>query len=189
MSDGALSRTDTALPPPNPRLEALKSWLAANNVQLSPKVEIRVVPSDADETHEREESSSSFAIYAADDSEPDEILAVTPRRAILSRRTCSLAASTAFQQLCDAVELATPQQAGVRILAVALTHEILLGNKSFWDGYVQSMPQTYEEVGLPTFWEDETALSWLRGTDIPAYMQHQKCTKVRRITTIYLFRV
>lgn len=176
MSDGALSKAVTEPCLPTARLEALKTWLASNNVHLSSKLAIRAVPSDADAIDRQHQGS--FAVYALDDIQQDEILAVTPRTAILSRRTCSLASSPAFQDLCAFVQSATSQQAGVRILATALTYEILLESKSKWYGYIQSMPQSYHEIGLPTFWQDETALQWLQGTDVLAYMEQQKCTKV-----------
>lgn len=188
MSDGAPSGQEiaTATRTSSPRLDALKSWLAANNVHLSAKLEIRSAQSDGNERTEarqqkeqkEQHEEESFAIYALRDIQQDEILAVTPRSAILSRRTCSLANAPAFHRLCAQVEAATPQQAGVRILATALTHEILLGEHSRWHAYILSMPQSCAEVGLSTFWDDGAALSWLRGTDVLTYMTQQKCTRV-----------
>lgn len=186
MGDGALNGIGTDTRPSESRLEALKSWLAANDVQLSSKLEIRALPSDFDQIHTQEDASS-FAIYAIEDIDCDEILAITPRSTVLSRRTCSLATVPAFQELCDTVEAATPQQAGVRTLTTALTCEILLGRESRWHGYIQSMPQTHDEIGLPTFWEDATASGWLVGTDIPAYMQQQKCIMVSGFLSILSF--
>lgn len=187
MSDGALGRTQTATRTCTPRLDALRSWLAANNVRVSPKLEIRAVQSssssssnEATEARQQKDQNEedSFAVYALNDVRHDEILAVTPRSAILSRRTCSLAQSPAFHRLCAQVEGASPQQAGVRILAIVVTHEMLLGDASKWYGYLLSMPQSCAEVGLPTFWEDKAALSWLQGTDVLTYMEQQQCTKV-----------
>ena len=188
MGDGALNRTSTSSRPSGARIQALKSWLAANNVRVSSKLEIRALPSESDQTHEQEDASS-FAIYALEDIQRDEILALTPRSALFSRRTCSLATSPAFQELCDTVEAATPEQAGVRILATALACETLLGKQSPWYGYIQSMPQSHKEISLPTFWKGETALGWLKGTDVSAYMQQQKCTNVSSFVLFCWFLV
>ncbi|KAK9894159.1 SET domain-containing protein [Cystobasidium minutum MCA 4210] len=176
MSDDELEEADDRARLPNSRLETLKTWLSANDVQLSPKLAIRAVPSDVDEEVAREKQDASYGIYALQSIEEDEILSVTPRKAIISKRTCALARNPAFHDFCDKVNIATPLQAGVRILAAVLMSEMQLGRQSRWFGYIQSMPQSYREVGLPIFWDSEEALYWLQGTDVVDYMEQQRCT-------------
>lgn len=184
MSDDELEEADDRARLPNSRLETLKTWLSANDVQLSPKLAIRAVPSDVDEEVAREKQDASYGIYALQSIEEDEILSVTPRKAIISKRTCALARNPAFHDFCDKVNIATPLQAGVRILAAVLMSEMQLGRQSRWFGYIQSMPQSYREVGLPIFWDSEEALYWLQGTDVVDYMEQQRCTNVSKAVYI-----
>lgn len=182
MSNGGLEESEKAARLATTRLEALRSWLVANDVHLSSKLAIRAVPSDADDESASKDGIINYGIYALQPISENEILSVTPRRAILSKNTCSIAEEPAFLDFCDKVTIATPVQAGVRILVTVLAHEIQLGNESKWYGYIQSMPQSYQELGLPMFWDDEEALLWLDGTDVLPYMQHQLCTKVRSLS-------
>lgn len=179
MSNGALGEANTATSATSSRLETLKSWLDANNVRLSSKLAIRAVPSNAESAATNDIGHEhSYGIFARENIQQDEILAVIPRSAILSKRTCAMADDPVFVEFCDRVYYTTPLQAGVRILATVLMLEILSGSASRWYGYIESMPQSYEKVGLPVFWEDQKALHWLQNTDVQAYMEGQRCTKV-----------
>jgi hypothetical protein len=183
MSDGASRRTALSAFAYEARLEVLLNWLSEKNVELSSRLAIQIAPSEGifAPQDEAEEDNDGFGIYAIQDIPADDILAIIPKQVLLSRRTCSLAQSLAFLQFCEETDVATPHQAGVRILAVALTFEILLGQRSRWYGYIGSMPRSAEEVGLPSFWEERSAIEWLTGTNVLDYKEDQKCKNVSRV--------
>ncbi|KAF4588307.1 hypothetical protein EYR38_010274 [Pleurotus pulmonarius] len=89
-----------------------------------------------------------------------------PKRSILSTKSCSLA-----ETLPQDPEY-THGLGAQLMLALALYKEQLLGSKSRWHGYLQSLP---DFVDLPMLWQDgckdaKEAVTWLVGTEVEKEM-------------------
>jgi hypothetical protein len=109
-----------------------------------------------------------FLLVLAEDAPRDELITVlsVPKTAILSARTTSLKLP---RELVDPIPSSNWAKTAttnltVPTLALILLHEIRLGEKGRYWGYVQSLPRSVG--GLPIFWdEDGEGRRWLRGTD------------------------
>lgn len=94
-----------------------------------------------------------------------------PTEAIFSHRTASL------RRIID-LEAESPTEA-VLCLTACLLHELRLGEKSDFYGWLQHLPR--ETIILPTFWSDESlagpdgvrALDLLRGTEAERELQRK----------------
>ncbi|KAJ2918054.1 hypothetical protein MD484_g2352, partial [Candolleomyces efflorescens] len=123
-----------------------------------------------------------FTEEMEDDIPVNKTVVKIPKSAVLSARSCSLS------------EFITPAFVGYEaqlVLSLALYSELLLGPKSKWHGYLQSLP---EQIDLPLCWqlwvnnpdsrpnldpEDvgdmQDALKWLTGTAADKILTQSNC--------------
>ncbi|CEG69310.1 hypothetical protein RMATCC62417_05407 [Rhizopus microsporus] len=98
------------------------------------------------------EINGSFGVYALKDLKKDETVVKIPKECILSTKTCGIA---------NILEEANLE--GGCPLALAVLYELAQKEGSPWYGYLQSLPDTGED--LPMFWSEEEK-SWFKGTEL-----------------------
>lgn len=156
---------------------SLLDWLSRNGVSMSPKLRIGPVQSDGPA------DQRNTGVFAIQSIASDEILCRIPKSTLLSRQTCSIAIQPDFLTFREAIESAHPQPDAI-VLATLLMIEQSLGSESRWYAYLHSLP-TNEELRLPSFWTSSIATSWLHGTDVSAWLQHNGSSLVRALTSGY----
>ncbi|KIM35325.1 hypothetical protein M413DRAFT_79504 [Hebeloma cylindrosporum] len=142
--------------PPSTKVGILLEWCDANSISIDSTIRV--------EDHEQ----GGFGVFSANKFiPPNTTLVRIPKTSILSVRTCSLAGVVPFN----------PYGLGAQLSASLA----LLGNKSRWHGYIQSLPTTI--VDLPIFWglnmegydhdDGLEAICWLNGTEAGKILQQK----------------
>lgn len=116
-------------PPP---LVGLLNWCSDNGIHIHPNVRV---------LHEQK---NGIYVCTADGSiDPEQSLVVIPKSAVLSTRSCALAALIPHSPCGHDATLA---------LALALYSEQLLASRSRWAGYLHSLPTEQNWYGIALFW-------------------------------------
>ncbi|KAI0697097.1 hypothetical protein C8T65DRAFT_813958 [Cerioporus squamosus] len=139
------------------RSDRFLSWLSGNCVQLEPGISIV-------------ENEAGIAVYSTAACNQSDSVAVVPKSAVLSVRTCVLSEQISWVPYGHGAVLA---------LSLALYSEILNGAQSRWFGYLQSLPSNVVPIarlwGHPAAFPDEAdareACSWIRGTEVERELQ------------------
>lgn len=170
-------------------IEILIEWCRQNDVEISPKLDLAVVQPD-DRAHDVDVQNTHHVhigvlLKAGESLAVDDILAVIPKQATFSKRTCSLAVShpSAWRDFIASVEgyaiVIESPAAEVLVLATALAFEIAQGSESRWYGYLQSMRPSITYTDLPVFWTgDLEARLWLQGSDVQNLILYQRSNEV-----------
>ncbi|KAI9440492.1 SET domain-containing protein [Lactarius indigo] len=113
-------------------LVRLLNWCADNGIHIHPNVRV---------LHEKK---NGICVRTANCSTtPEQSLVVIPKSAVLSTRSCLLAADVPHFPCGHDATLA---------LALALYSEQLLASRSRWAGYIQSLPTEQNWDGIALFW-------------------------------------
>ncbi|RPD55360.1 SET domain-containing protein [Lentinus tigrinus ALCF2SS1-7] len=138
-------------------LDIFYTWLSENEVQVLPGVSIS-------------EKDSSIAVFSTKTFDTCEKLAIIPKRAVLSTRTCAF---------CEHISWVPYGHGAILALSLALYSEILRGAQSRWFGYLQSLPASIVPIarlwGHPAAFADDAdaqeAYRWLQGTEVQRELQ------------------
>ncbi|KAI0272662.1 hypothetical protein BC834DRAFT_857817 [Gloeopeniophorella convolvens] len=129
----------------SPSLDQLLDWCARNGVRIDPRLRLvkdattHAICVRAAHTEDEEDP----AHHGSGPIVPAQSLVVIPKSAVLSPRTCALAAHIPPAPYGHDATLA---------LALALYSEQLLGAASRWAGYLQSLPRARAWDGIALFW-------------------------------------
>ncbi|RXW22374.1 hypothetical protein EST38_g3487 [Candolleomyces aberdarensis] len=155
------------------RIDILLEWCRDQGIAIDPH--LKLLP----------DSNDDIGVFTGDlehDIPANETVVKIPKSAVLSARSCSLS------------EFITPAFVGSEaqlVSSLALYSELILGPRSNWYGYLQSLP---EKIDLPLCWElwvsnpdsrpdldledvgdMEDALQWLGGTEADKILTQNNC--------------